>query len=79
MMQTLVDSLVAKFPNEIWNQYTTIEEAHTNSDLEGWHSALNRELGHPHSNIFALIDPLRSEQQKIEQQLQLLRSDDAQP
>ena len=77
--ETWIDSLVAKFPSEIWNQYATIEEAHTNNHLEGWNSALNRQLGHLHPNIFVLVKLLRSEQQKMEQQLQLLRSGDAPP
>lgn len=77
--ETWVDEVVARFPREIWNQYTNIGGDRTNNHLEGWHSALNRELGHPHPNIFALIEILRNEQHKMENLLQLLRAGDAPP
>ena len=77
--ETWVDPMIAKFPIEIWSQYTNIAGVRKNNHLEGWHGALNRELGHSHPNIFKLIETLRHEQSNVEQTLRLLSAGDVPP
>ena len=64
-------------PTVVWNQYDNIEGNRTNNTLESWHSMINRQLNHPHPNIFGLTYLLKTEQQSIEQRLRLLQAEDA--
>ncbi len=77
--KTWVDNLTALFPIEIWNQSDNVGGVRTNNHLEGWHSRLNKELGRPHPNVYALIEILKAEQQRVEHRLRLLRFGDVRP
>ena len=61
---TWVDTMVAKFPVEIWTQDDNIDGVRTNNHLEGWHSTINRTLSRTHPNIFVLVEMLKEEQRR---------------
>ena len=61
----------ARFPRDLWNQYTRMEESRTINSLEGWHNKINRYVGKPHPNIFELIQFLQKEE--LFQRTELMR------
>lgn len=76
---TWVDNMVARFPIEIWTQFDNISGTRTNNHLESWHSTLNRQMNRPHPNVFALIETLQLEQQRVEQNHRLLQAGGEKP
>ena len=76
---TWVDTMVARFPVEIWNQFDNIQGSRTNNELESLHSAINRQMSRPHPNIFGLIEVLQREQEKFEHEHRLLQAGGALP
>ena len=50
-----------------------------NNHIEAWHLTMNCQLNCPIPNIFALIELLQTEQERVKQQLRLLNAGDEPP
>lgn len=73
MTETWIEDVAPRFSRALWS-HDGNDGPRTTNHLEGWHSALNKAIGRPHPQLFALIEFLQSEQAVNEGIMRLLRA-----
>ncbi len=61
----MTEQWVEGLPRVCWNHYNN-DGPRTTNHVEGWHSKLNKLVGHPHPNIYRLLNVLKREQSHTE-------------